>query len=130
MSKEALVNTSMKSPMFIGLVRVSTGRQEESGLGLSAQRSSIDIYIKQHDGMLIRTYEEIKIGFRCESTRRNQISYGIDTCIVYRYDCNVDHAIDFLGLLVGLAGHADGGPHGIAGLAIPVLPFLSARPVE
>jgi DNA invertase Pin-like site-specific DNA recombinase len=47
---------------LIGLIRVSTGKQGESGLGLEAQESAIEDYRKLHDGILIRTYKEIESG--------------------------------------------------------------------
>jgi DNA invertase Pin-like site-specific DNA recombinase len=47
---------------MIGLIRVSTGKQGESGLGLEAQLSAIEEYRKRCDGILLRTYKEIESG--------------------------------------------------------------------
>jgi DNA invertase Pin-like site-specific DNA recombinase len=47
---------------LIGLIRVSTGKQGESGLGLEAQEAAIEEYRKRNDGILIKTYKEIESG--------------------------------------------------------------------
>jgi DNA invertase Pin-like site-specific DNA recombinase len=46
----------------IGLIRVSTGKQAESGLGLEAQQAAIEAYRKTHNGMLLKTYTEVESG--------------------------------------------------------------------
>src|SRR4051812_49917714 len=47
---------------LIGLVRVSTGKQGESGLGLEAQESAIEAYRRQVGGAVIKTYREVESG--------------------------------------------------------------------
>jgi DNA invertase Pin-like site-specific DNA recombinase len=47
---------------MIGLIRVSTGKQGESGLGLEAQEAAIEEHRKRNDGILIKTYKEIESG--------------------------------------------------------------------
>jgi DNA invertase Pin-like site-specific DNA recombinase len=47
---------------LIGLIRVSTPRQGESGLGLEAQKFAIETYRRQVNGVLIKTYVEIESG--------------------------------------------------------------------
>jgi DNA invertase Pin-like site-specific DNA recombinase len=47
---------------MIGLIRVSTGKQGESGLGLEAQEEAIEQHRLRHDGLLIRTYKEVESG--------------------------------------------------------------------
>lgn len=47
---------------LVGLVRVSTGKQGESGLGLEAQQATIEAYRHQHNGILIKSYVEIESG--------------------------------------------------------------------
>lgn len=58
-------------------MRVSTGRQEESGLGLAAQRTAIAAHIKQHGGTLIRTYEEIESGTHDSIEDRPQLRAAV-----------------------------------------------------
>jgi DNA invertase Pin-like site-specific DNA recombinase len=50
------------STKMIGLIRVSTGKQGESGLGLEAQLAAIEEHRKRNDGILIKTYKEIESG--------------------------------------------------------------------
>jgi DNA invertase Pin-like site-specific DNA recombinase len=47
---------------LIGLVRVSTGKQAESGLGLEAQQSAIDAFRLSRNALLIKTYVEVESG--------------------------------------------------------------------
>ncbi len=47
---------------LIGLIRVSTGKQEESGLGLEAQKDAIEAYRLRTQRTLIRTYVEVQSG--------------------------------------------------------------------
>lgn len=47
---------------IIGLVRVSTGKQEQSGLGLEAQQATIEAYRHQHNGIVVKTYVEVESG--------------------------------------------------------------------
>jgi DNA invertase Pin-like site-specific DNA recombinase len=49
-------------PPLIGLVRVSTGQQAESGLGLEGQLAAIEQYRIRNNGDLIETYEEVESG--------------------------------------------------------------------
>lgn len=46
----------------VGYVRVSTKRQQDSGLGLAAQHASIDAFVKQRDAVLLKTFEEQESG--------------------------------------------------------------------
>ena len=50
------------SNKLIGLIRVSTGKQAESGLGLEAQQAALEAYRKQRGGVLVRTYREVESG--------------------------------------------------------------------
>src|SRR4051794_3637351 len=47
---------------LIGLIRVSTGKQGESGLGLEAQQSAIEAYRGRVGGAVIKTYREVESG--------------------------------------------------------------------
>jgi DNA invertase Pin-like site-specific DNA recombinase len=59
-----------QAPKLIGLVRVSTNMQDESGLGQKAQRAAIEAYRAQIGGELIRTYEEVGSGTYDDLGRR------------------------------------------------------------
>lgn len=47
---------------FIGYYRVSSKQQGESGLGLSAQKTSVEKYIQQQNGVLLNEYTEVETG--------------------------------------------------------------------
>ena len=47
---------------LVGLVRVSTDRQGESGLGLEAQTAAIEAHRAAVGGELLRTYAEVESG--------------------------------------------------------------------
>ena len=48
---------------FVSYYRVSTAKQGESGLGLQAQRNSVDNYI-QGKGQIIEAFTEVETGTR------------------------------------------------------------------
>lgn len=50
------------SQLFISYLRVSTGRQGVSGLGLEAQREQVAAYIKRVGGHLLAEHIEIESG--------------------------------------------------------------------
>jgi DNA invertase Pin-like site-specific DNA recombinase len=64
-------------PKLIGLVRVSTGKQEESGLGLDAQRAAIERYRAQVGGVLLRTYTEVESGTHDDIDSRPQLQSAV-----------------------------------------------------
>lgn len=47
---------------YIGLIRVSTGKQGRSGLGLEGQEAAIRSYVESAGGELVRIYEEVESG--------------------------------------------------------------------
>ena len=51
----------MPEPL-VGLTRVSTGKQELSGLGLEGQRAAIEAYRSRVGGRLIKEFKEIESG--------------------------------------------------------------------
>ena len=61
------------APKLIGLVRVSTDKQGESGLGLDAQHAAIEAYRSMVGGELIRTYVEVESGMHDDVDGRPQL---------------------------------------------------------
>lgn len=60
----------MKKKSFIALYRVSTGQQQDSGLGLKAQRQSVLSYINTN-GVLLKEFTEIESG-----ANKDKIQFG------------------------------------------------------
>lgn len=60
-------------PLLIGLVRVSTDRQGESGLGLEAQQAAIERYRAECRGDLIEIYKEIESGKHNDIKKRPKL---------------------------------------------------------
>lgn len=60
-------------PKLIGLVRVSTDKQGESGLGLDAQHAAIEAYRAMVGGEMVRTYVEIESGMHDDIDGRPQL---------------------------------------------------------
>ena len=55
-----------KPAAFVTYLRVSTVRQGESGLGLDAQRATVQAFAAQHGGAIIGQYVEIESGKRSD----------------------------------------------------------------
>jgi DNA invertase Pin-like site-specific DNA recombinase len=51
---------------LIGYLRVSTKKQEDSGLGMEAQRTAIDTYARQHGASILTYYLEVETGKRSD----------------------------------------------------------------
>ena len=64
-------------PKLIGLVRVSTERQGESGLGLEAQTAAIERYRASVNGVLLRTYTEIESGTHNDIDSRPKLKAAV-----------------------------------------------------
>ena len=47
---------------YIAYYRVSRKEQEISGLGLSAQKSSVEKYVTSQDGIILKDFTEIETG--------------------------------------------------------------------
>ena len=62
---------------LVGLVRVSTGRQGESGLGLDAQQAAIEAYRLAGGGDLLRTYVEVESGMHDDLGSRPQLRAAV-----------------------------------------------------
>lgn len=59
----AMTSGSANSPRtFVAYLRVSTGRQGRSGLGLEAQRSAVDAFLRPGDVLLARRFTEVESG--------------------------------------------------------------------
>ncbi len=62
---------------LIGLIRVSTDKQEESGLGLNAQQSAIELHRKGVDGTLLKTYVEVESGKHDDIDNRPKLQAAV-----------------------------------------------------
>ena len=62
---------------LIGLVRVSTGKQEDSGLGLDAQRPAIESYRAMVGGICSGTYTEVESGMHDDIESRPQLRAAV-----------------------------------------------------
>jgi DNA invertase Pin-like site-specific DNA recombinase len=61
---------------YVSYLRVSTGKQGRSGLGLEAQRETVTRFIK-NDGCLLKEYIEIESGRRND---RHQLKLALEHC--------------------------------------------------
>ena len=68
-------------PLLIGLVRVSTERQEESGLGLEGQVAAIGRFRESINGDLIETYTEVESGKHNDIQRRPKLREAADHAV-------------------------------------------------
>ena len=67
----------MANGRFISYLRVSTGRQEKSGLGLDAQRTAIDSYLNGGNWEVIKEFVEAESGRQFE---RAELKKALDMC--------------------------------------------------
>jgi DNA invertase Pin-like site-specific DNA recombinase len=63
---------------LIGLVRVSTDKQKESGLGLDAQLAAIEDYRRKTSGELLDVYEEVESGKHNDITKRPRLQLAVE----------------------------------------------------
>jgi DNA invertase Pin-like site-specific DNA recombinase len=56
----------MKPTAFVAYLRVSTIRQGESGLGLEAQRATVEAFARQHGGTIVASFVEVETGKRSD----------------------------------------------------------------
>lgn len=68
-------------PLLVGLVRVSTEKQEESGLGLEGQLAAIGRYRDSINGDLIETYTEVESGKHNDIQRRPKLREAADHAV-------------------------------------------------
>ena len=62
---------------YVAYYRVSTKRQGQSGLGLEAQMSEVNAFIRNCEGDLIAEFEEVESGKR---VRRPQLDAALRLC--------------------------------------------------
>jgi DNA invertase Pin-like site-specific DNA recombinase len=55
-----------KAAAFVAYLRVSTVRQGESGLGLEAQRATVEAFARQHGGAIVASFVEVETGKRSD----------------------------------------------------------------
>ena len=68
-------------PLLIGLVRVSTEKQAESGLGLEGQLAAIERYRASINGDLIETYTEVESGKHNDIKSRPKLREAADHAV-------------------------------------------------
>jgi DNA invertase Pin-like site-specific DNA recombinase len=68
---------SMMSEKLVGLVRVSTDKQRESGLGLEAQNSAIEQLRINRNGHLLTTYVETESGMHDDIESRPRLRAAV-----------------------------------------------------
>lgn len=74
----AMTSGSGTSPRtFIAYLRVSTGRQGKSGLGLEAQQSAVDAFLRSGDVLLAPPYIEVESG---KKAARPELAKAIARC--------------------------------------------------
>jgi DNA invertase Pin-like site-specific DNA recombinase len=64
-------------PRLIGLIRVSTGKQAESGLGLEGQRAEIERYRDSVGGVVLHEYMEVESGTHDDIESRPQLKTAV-----------------------------------------------------
>ena len=73
-----------RGPRLIGLIRVSTSKQDESGLGQDAQEAAIERYREKVGGRLLRTYEEVESGKLDDIEGRPQLKAAVADALFSR----------------------------------------------
>jgi DNA invertase Pin-like site-specific DNA recombinase len=73
-----------QSPMLIGLIRVSTGKQAESGLGLEGQEAALERYRESVKGRLMRIYREVESGTHDDIYSRPQFKAAVADALFSR----------------------------------------------
>jgi DNA invertase Pin-like site-specific DNA recombinase len=71
----------MANGKFVSYLRVSTGRQGKSGLGLEAQRQAVDAYLNGGDWQLVEEFVEIESG---RSSERPKLEVALQLCRAHR----------------------------------------------
>ncbi|MGH1430465.1 MAG: recombinase family protein [Neptuniibacter sp.] len=69
----------MSKQSYIAYYRVSTDRQGQSGLGLEAQETTVQGFLKSHGGRLVESFTEVESG---KNGDREQLAKAINRCKV------------------------------------------------
>src|SRR3984957_19711042 len=73
--------TAMANSKFVSYLRVSTGRQGKSGLGLEAQRQAVDAYLNGGDWQLVEEFVEVESG---RTNERPKLEAALQLCRAHR----------------------------------------------
>jgi hypothetical protein len=68
---------SDERPLMVGLIRVSTDKQKESGLGLAAQTKDIEGLRLRMNGEVLETYQEVESGKHNDIDRRPKLKAAV-----------------------------------------------------
>ena len=71
----------MANGKFVSYLRVSTGRQGKSGLGLEAQRQAVDAYLNGGEWQLVEEFVEVESG---RSSERPKLEAALQLCRAHR----------------------------------------------
>lgn len=74
------MNLSDEVPRFIGYFRVSTGKQEQSGLGLEAQQQAVARFLSARHAELLTEIVEVESGSKAD---RPKLTEALRLCRVY-----------------------------------------------
>ena len=77
MSRKPTTTENERPELLIGLIRVSTDRQAESGLGLEAQTADIDALCGNRKGTLLKTYIETESGMHDDIDSRPKLRAAV-----------------------------------------------------
>lgn len=80
MIPQRVLREGNKMNRYVGYYRVSTKRQEQSGLGLEAQQMSISSYVDLKSGILLADFNEIESG---KVNNRPKLYEAIEACRLY-----------------------------------------------
>jgi DNA invertase Pin-like site-specific DNA recombinase len=72
---------AVRQRQYVAYYRVSTQQQAHSGLGLEAQRDSVERYVQRVSGKLVADFTEVKSG---RKTKRPQLAEAIRICRMRR----------------------------------------------
>jgi DNA invertase Pin-like site-specific DNA recombinase len=81
MDSELNQATKARPRRYVAYYRVSTGRQELSGIGLDAQREAVQTFLAAHPGRLVAEYSEALSG---RKNNRQKLDEAIRICRVFR----------------------------------------------
>jgi DNA invertase Pin-like site-specific DNA recombinase len=71
----------MRAPQYVAYYRVSTLHQGLSGLGLEAQRASVQKYVENQSGKLVAEFSEVRSGWK---SNRPQLAEALRVCRMRR----------------------------------------------